>query len=171
MINERLSKSLNLSFTHKKVKTSDSFIHIFLYVFCTLKKNPSDLLIPSFLTSDVSELLRLLTKNERPWANPSGRSQKMSKWANCSFFKQISHQLIFSQKTSDWLRKLMSKFPALLNLLEFESSVKVRFSRDWPHLLDQDQTWNKLQLVIFIQWSEFYKYCTSIELSKFSDLL
>ena len=83
------------------------------------------------------------------------------KWANepiAHFLKQIPHQLIFSQKTSDWLRKLMSKFPTLLNLLEFKSSVKVRFSRDWPHLLDQDQTWNKLQLVIFIQWSEFYKY-------------
>ena len=65
----------------------------------------SDSLIPSFLMSDVSELLRSLTKNEwceqiaqvahqkwvtmsnslnfltknyRPWANRSGRSQKIS---------------------------------------------------------------------------------------------
>ena len=52
----------------------------------------SNLLIPSFLMSDVSKLLRLLTKNERPLANRSGRSPKMSEranhsffWANCSF--------------------------------------------------------------------------------------
>ena len=31
----------------------------------------SDLLIPSFLVSDVSELLRLLTKNDQPWATMS----------------------------------------------------------------------------------------------------
>ena len=67
------------------------------------------MLISSFLVSDVSESLRLLTKNEqceqisqvaqqkwatmsdllrslreneRSWANCSGRSPKMSKWAN-----------------------------------------------------------------------------------------
>ena len=85
----------------------------------------SDLLIPSFLISDVSErlrsliknerceqntqvahqkwatmsnLLKLLTKNEQPWANRSGCSQKMSDheqiaffWSKsliCSFFRQ-----------------------------------------------------------------------------------
>ena len=36
--------------------------------------------------SDVSESLRSLTKNERPWGNRSGRSPKMSEWANRSFF-------------------------------------------------------------------------------------
>ena len=88
----------------------------------------SDSLIPSFLVSDVNESFRSLTKNERceqiaqvahqkwvtmsdllslltkndwPWANRSGRSLKMSE------------SLIFSQKTSDSLRKPMGKFPAL----------------------------------------------------------
>ena len=85
--------------------------HINIYVF--LIKKISDLLIPSFLMSDVSESLRSLTKNERceiiaqvahkNWAtmsdlhrllrgnewsrvNRAGRSQKMSKWANHCFF-------------------------------------------------------------------------------------
>ena len=73
----------------------------------------SDLLIQSFLVSDVSKSLRSLTKNERCeriaqvahqkwatmryslrslrgnerlWANRSGRSPKMSEWMNHSFF-------------------------------------------------------------------------------------
>ena len=81
----------------------------------------SNLLIPSFLLSDVSESLRLLTKNEqcewitqvvhqkwatmsnslrwlrgneRLWANRSVRSPKMSEWANCRVF--FSKSLIWS---------------------------------------------------------------------------
>ena len=84
----------------------------FWYIFVRLKKKKC-LLNPSFLMSDVSEMLRSLTKNEgceqiaqvahqkwapmsdslrpltkneRPWANRSGGSPKMSKWVNCSFF-------------------------------------------------------------------------------------
>ena len=48
------------------------------------------------------------------WANRSGCSPKMSEWANRSFFERIPHSLIFSQKTSDSLRKPMSEFPALI---------------------------------------------------------
>ena len=65
--------------------------------------------------SDVSQSLRSLTKNERPWAIRSGRSEEMSdreqiaqvahqKWANewiAHFFQQITHLLIFGQKMSD----------------------------------------------------------------------
>ena len=51
-------------------------------------------------------MLRSLTKNERPWANPLGRSPKMSKWANCSFFRK---KLVIYV-----LRKPMSEFPTLL---------------------------------------------------------
>ena len=61
------------------------------------------------------------------WAIRSGRSEKISdceriaqvahqKWANeriACFFERIAHSLIFSQKTSDLLRKSMSHFPAL----------------------------------------------------------
>ena len=73
--------------------------------------------------SDVSELLRSLTKNERPWEIRSGRSEEMNdreriaqvahqKWAHewiTRFFKRIAHSLIFGQKTSNLLRKPMSK--------------------------------------------------------------
>ena len=75
----------------------------------------------------VSELHRLLTKNEQPWAIHSGRSPKMSdleripqfalqNWVKVRiprFFEQIAHSLIFLQKPSDSLRKPMSEFPAL----------------------------------------------------------
>ena len=80
----------------------------------------SQLLISSFLVSDGSESLRSLTKNERPRAIRSSRSEEMSdcdriaqvahqKWAN----EWIAHSLIFRQKTSDLLGKPMSLFPAL----------------------------------------------------------
>ena len=36
----------------------------------------------------MSNSLRSLTKNERPWANRSGRSQKMSESLICSFFRK-----------------------------------------------------------------------------------
>ena len=83
---------------------------------------------PSPQMSDVSKLLRLLTKNEWPWVICSGRSKEMSdreriaqvahqKWANewiAHFFERIAHLLIFGQKSSDSLGKPMSEFPALI---------------------------------------------------------
>ena len=75
----------------------------------------SDSLIPSFLMSDVSESLWSLTKNEQCEQIAQVAHQK---WANeqiARFFERIAHLLIFSQKTSDWLRKAMSEFLALLS--------------------------------------------------------
>ena len=80
--------------------------------------------------SDVNKLLRSLTKNKRPWAIGSGRSEEMSdreriaqvsyqKWVNewiAHFFEQITHSLIYEQKTSDSLWNQMSEFPALSNI-------------------------------------------------------
>ena len=61
MINEQMSDLLK-KFWLKKLKSY--FLVCFIYVgFFILKM--SDLLIPSFLVSDVSESLRSLTKNER----------------------------------------------------------------------------------------------------------
>ena len=109
----------------------------------------SDSLIPSFLMSNVSELLRsltknerceriaqvahqklgtmsdslrLLTKNEQTWANSSGRSPKMSKWANRSFFWENRSFAHFWEKTSDSLGKPMSPVKWLLYI-------------SWLHLL------------------------------------
>ena len=59
----------------------------------------SDLLIPSFLVSNVRELLSSLTKNEQ-----------MSKWL--VFLSELLIRSFFA-KPSDSLRKPMSEFPAL----------------------------------------------------------
>ena len=68
--------------------------------------------------SDVSESLRSLTKNERPWAICSHCSEEMS---DCERIAQVTHQKwanegitrFFGQKTSDLLGKSMSELPAL----------------------------------------------------------
>ena len=82
------------------------YIYIFFFLI-------SDSLIPSFLVSDVSESLRLLTKNEQCEQIAQVTHQK---WANeriARFFERITHSLIFSKNTNDALRKPMSEFPAL----------------------------------------------------------
>ena len=77
--------------------------------------------------SDVSKLLRSLTRSEQPWAIRSHHSEEVSvhepiaqvthqKWANeriANFSELIAHLLIFGQKTSDSFRNQMSEFPAL----------------------------------------------------------
>ena len=93
MKNERLSDSLKI-FLLKSY-----FLVCFIPVYIFWFKKITDLFIPSFLMSDVSKSLRLLTINKRcertaqvahqqwgMWANHSGRSPKMSKWANRLFF-------------------------------------------------------------------------------------
>ena len=71
----------------------------------------------------MSDSLRSLTQNERPWANHSGRSQK------------IACLLIFSQTTSDSLRKPMSKFPALVQGRAALSVYSVVKSTIYMHFL------------------------------------
>ena len=91
----------------------------------------SYLLIPSFLVSDVSD-----HSVRSPKMNDHEQFAQVThqKWANrriARFFEQIAYLLIFSQKTSDSLRKLLSKFPALPGMqtnlppffVLFESSV------------------------------------------------
>ena len=69
----------------------------------------------------VIELLRSLTKNEPQWVIGSGRSPKMSKWANHSFYnfflanRSFAH---FAQKTSDSPRKVIREFPNLCHSLQ-----------------------------------------------------
>ena len=86
----------------------------------------SESLISSFLVSDVSELLRLLTKNEQCERIPQVAHQK---WVTMSDLlrsltknERMSESLIFWvnpsiahfwENTSDSLENPMSKFPAL----------------------------------------------------------
>ena len=113
-------KTINLL---KNIWLKSYFLERFWYIFCKFKKNWA---VRSFLMinvskllrsltknewceqmaqvthqkwATVSDLLRLLSRNEQTWANCSGRSPKMSEWTYCSFFLQIAHLLIFSQKT------------------------------------------------------------------------
>ena len=60
-----------------------------------------------------SGCLPKMSDHERSWVYRSGHSPKMSKWVNHNFFERIARLLIFGQKTSNSLRKPMSKFPAL----------------------------------------------------------
>ena len=86
-----LSKSLIHSFADKKEWFAQIcwpkpfFLVRFLYVLCFT----SDSLIPSFLMSDVSKLLRLLTKNER-----------------CEQIAQVTHQ---KWATMSHLPRLLTK--------------------------------------------------------------
>ena len=83
--------------------------------------------------SDVSELLRSLTKNERTWVICSGCSEEMShperisqvahqKWENewithfferiTHFFERITHWLIFGQKNEQFARQSNEWIPS-----------------------------------------------------------
>ena len=96
-----------------------------------------------------SELLRSLTKSERPCAIRSHRTEEIrdheriaqvahQKWANewiARFFERITHLLIFGQKTSDSFGR-MSKFPALpflnMHVCEYEMVKTVLFTKKSP---------------------------------------
>ena len=60
----------------------------------------------------VSDSLRSLKTIERPWANRSGRSTKMSDHEQFAQIAQRKWAIVWT-KTSDSLRIQMSKFPAL----------------------------------------------------------
>ena len=163
MINERMSHLL------RKIWLKKSKINFFLYVlyrFFNLKNQWFSHSL--FLVSNVSESIRLLTKNEQceriaqvahqkwaMWAICSGRSPKMrdheriakahQKWANeriACFFERIAHLLIFSQKTSDSLGKPMSKFQALqLRWYLRQKRLKTNISSDFPSLHSYKVLW------------------------------
>ena len=63
--------------------------------------------------SNVSKLLRQLTKNERCEQITQVAHQKWAIEQIPRVFEQIANLLIFSEKTSDSLRKPMCEFPAL----------------------------------------------------------
>ena len=118
--------------------------------------------------SNVSDSLRLLSINERPWAIRSSRSEEMShheqiaqvahqKWANewiTRFFDWIAHPPIFGQKTSDSLRKLMREFPALNSTHHDTSKINLTFSE---FLIVSPFFWNvkkrKSDFCLFLCWN------------------
>ena len=97
-----LFRSQKKSESLKKIVFFVRFLHFFYKFF----KKGKDSLIPSKQSeriaqviqdkwATVSDSLSSLRMNERSRANRSGRSPKMSKWANCSLFEQITHSLTF----------------------------------------------------------------------------
>ena len=103
MINKRMSDWL---------KNLKSYVLVPMFYIRFLFKKMSDSLIPFFLVSDVSELLKLLTKNERcetiaqvahqnerPWAIRSGCSEEMSDGEGIA---QVAHQ--------KWANKWIANF-------------------------------------------------------------
>ena len=98
-----------------------------------------------------------------PWPRSQSRAFLLRK-ANKS--KQPSEQEIDSWQVEGGRSGFF-----VAKTLNFESSVKVKFFRDSTHFLGQDQAWSELQLVNFIQWSEFSKYlgrALKVELFYFS---
>ena len=79
----------------------------------------SDLLVPSFLMSDVSKLLRLLTKNEQCEGISQVAHQKwVNEWIAC-FFELIAHWLIFSQKNERFAQKTDEQIPSPVYISPF----------------------------------------------------
>ena len=126
IINEQMSDAL------KKFWLNKSKI-LFFSMLCIgfLNNKMSDLLIPSFMVSDVSESLRSLTINERceqiaqgahqKWATISNslrslRANRSFFWANCSF-------AIFWAKNEPFTRKTNERI--LSPALEWETSKSV----------------------------------------------
>ena len=134
----------------------------------------SDSLIPSFLVGDVSESLRSLTKNERceritqvahqkwatmsdllrsltknkqPWANRSGRSPKMSEWANRSFFWANRSFAHFFAKNEWFAQKTDERIPSPENVMlitvtcSFFSELYFSIIQNWPHLTNLWVRW------------------------------
>ena len=132
-------------------------IYSFSLISSFLVSNVSDRSFRSNQMSVVSELLRSLTKNEKPWAIRSGRSEEMrdreriaqvahQKWANewiAHFFEQIADSLIFGQKTSDSLGNQMSEFPTLQIRLKVVVDFADSAGKCWRPLTEFKGTWGK----------------------------
>ena len=119
----------------------------------------SDLLIPSFLVSDVSESLRSLTKNERcerisqvvhqKWVTMSESLTKNERIAH--FLDQIAHSLIFSQKNEQFAQKTdeqIRKFPTL-------PLVQEKKNTNIPVVLENNCTLVQVRISILLIFANF----------------
>ena len=116
MINEWMNDSLR-KFWQKNLNSyfSVCFIYVFLFKKWAIQSFPlfdwceriNQIAHKKWAT--MSQSLRSLTKNERPWANRWGCSPKMSKWVNCSFFERIAH---FWAKNERFARKTDERIPS-----------------------------------------------------------
>ena len=77
----------------------------------------------SFCSNQMSDSLRSLRGNERSWVNHSGRSPKMSKWMNHSFFwanRSFAHfwtkNKRFARKSNEWISSPAKWVPNTISL-------------------------------------------------------
>ena len=96
-----LSLTKNERFTQKNSKKS--YFCMFFQFFKFFKK-AKVLLIPSFLLSEVSELLRSLRTYEWKWAIRSGHSEGMS---DCEQIAQVAHQKWANEQIAHFLSELL----------------------------------------------------------------
>ena len=128
----------------------------FMYRFKN-KKKFSSLIIPSFLVSDVSESLRLLTKNEpfaqvvhQKWATISQWFRSLTKNERIArFFEQIAHSLIFLQKQvicseNRWANSQPCFFSSFFKRLG--SGTWTGSNVIWETFQDRLQLWCKMYL-------------------------
>ena len=67
-------------------------------------------------------------------------------------------KIVFNSKFAKSVKTVILLHITAAKMIDFESSVKVKFLRDWPQFLDHIQAWSELQLIHFVQWSGFFKY-------------
>ena len=104
----------------------------------------------------------------KTWPSPSSQS--------LAFLPFLTFHDSFTKKSPKWKKSIVGTMGGggwlfAAKTLDFESLVKVKFLRDWPLFLGKDQAWSELQLVNFIEWSEFSKYlgrALKVELFYFS---
>ena len=87
--------------------------------------------------SNFSKLVRLLTKNDRPWVNRSGRSPKRSEWANCSFFWANCSFAHFFAKNEQFAQKTDERIPSpaliSLNINQSHSFLTISHLQKYYH--------------------------------------
>ena len=106
-----LSESLVRAFAQKKQGDHlKKLTKIIIFVTFFVLLNAHSL----FFNEQCERIAQVSHKKWGMWANRSGRSPKISEWANWSIFwanRSLAHySLSFLQKTSDLLRKPMSEF-------------------------------------------------------------
>ena len=111
----------------------------------------SNSLIPSFLMSDVSELLSGAHQNERCEQIPQVARQKWASERIARFFERIAHSLIFSQKNEQFAQKTdeqIRKFPTL-------PLVQEKKNTNIPVVLENNCTLVQVRISILLIFANF----------------
>ena len=114
--------SFSLLHSQKMSDSLKKFKFLFFCLFFTVSKKAKVSLISSEQSEQitqvaqdklatVSDSLRLLRRNKWSWANLSGRSPKISEWANYSLFERSTHLLTFLSINERFALKFDEEIP------------------------------------------------------------